>query len=140
MPSRRHALGALALLVTIVLSIPAAALAQSAGNQQYIDPLAGQTQPTTTSQPAASAPSASQSAPAGSSSSSSAPATGTSAASSQATTSTTEASASTQATDPSSQSSARTLPFTGLDLVPCLIVACVLLGAGVVLRRATQRI
>jgi nucleoid-associated protein YgaU len=143
MLSRRHVLSALGLLALLALVAPAVALAQSAGNSQYIDPLANQTQTTTTSRPAPSGSQPTTSAPSLSAPSpapaNSAPASSAPAGSAPAATTVSSRPATTQQSDATTQSSSATLPFTGLDLAPTLAVAIGLLGAGAALRRITRR-
>ena len=108
---------------------PAGALASSgcngsAGDSQYVDPLAN-CNPPATSGGGSGGGSSSQT---GSGSVTTPSQTATIASSSPTTTATPSASSK----DPSSS---KTLPFTGLDLVPALIVAVALLGSGIALRR-----
>jgi hypothetical protein len=109
-PSRRRLA---ALAAATLLAAPAPALAQSAGDEQYEDPFAGENQsqpePTATPAPAASAPAAS------------APEAGT------------EPSAPASAALPASQQQPL-LPRTGLDAAPILAAGVVLLAAGITLR------
>lgn len=110
---------------------PAGALASSgcngsAGDSQYVDPLANCNPPATGSGGGSSGASSSQT----SSGTATTPSqTATIASSTTTTTHTASASK-----DPSSS---KTLPFTGLDLVPALLVASALLGSGLALRRLT---
>lgn len=130
------------LLGALALIGPAGAAACSAGDSQYIDPLNNNcgTHSHHTSHPAGGSNSSSNSTSSGSSntsSSSSNPsstvaAAGTSAATSATTSSSTATTASGAAKDPKT---GKTLPYTGLDLGPALIVALVLLGGGFTLRR-----
>jgi hypothetical protein len=114
-------------VLVIALFAPASALATSAGDQQYIDPLSG----TTTSTPsAAPAPSQSAGSPAASSSAS---ATSSSAPIASASSSTASSSSST-----GSSSNARTLPYTGLNAWLLAAVGVGLLGAGVSIRRSLR--
>ena len=124
--------GALALCAALMLLLTPAALAQSAGNQQYVDPLASTTPtaPASTGSPpppSSSAPPASSSAPATSSAppTSSAPAT--------------SAPATGASSDAPAHAAGATLPFTGLDLWPAVAVGFGLIGSGLVLRRLARR-
>jgi hypothetical protein len=103
-----------ALLAAVLLAAPAPAFGQSAGDDQYEDPFAGEDQGQPQSgggqEPApAPAPAAPAPAPAAESSTPSAP-----------------------AAEPASQQ--QQLPRTGLDAAPILAIGVVLLGSGVALR------
>jgi hypothetical protein len=113
MRSRRTA----ALVAALALAFPAAALADSAGDNQYQDPLANspskpQKKKTTTTTPSAPATAPATTSPAPSSSSSS----------------------SSSASSAASQSSG-TLPRTGLPLAPLAAGGLALIGAGLLIRR-----
>jgi hypothetical protein len=127
----RHLLLVLSLACAVGLSLTAVAGASgcnnSAGDNQYVDPLqqcqqGGSTTPTT------STPTGTTTAPATTT-------TSTSAAATVATSSTTTTNTA-SARDPKSS---KTLPFTGFDVGPALIVACALLGGGFALRRLAGR-
>jgi LPXTG-motif cell wall-anchored protein len=125
------------LLVVAALGLigAAGALATSAGDQQYIDPLSG----STTTHHSTPAPSSSSSS--GSSSSSTQGSTaGSTAAStpSAATSASTTATTATTATT-GSQSSAATLPRTGFDAWLAAALGLVLFGTGVIVRRQQRR-
>jgi hypothetical protein len=116
MPPRRR-LTVLAAVVALIAAAPAPvpALAQSAGDEQYEDPFAGQdpggSDDETQQQPAPEPAEPAQSAPE--------PA----------------AESSTPATPAATPASQQTeLPRTGLDAVPLLAIGAVLLGSGVALR------
>jgi LPXTG-motif cell wall-anchored protein len=104
---------ALAMLL-LALALPAAALAQGAGDEQYQDPFGGQSTPAPTATPApAQAPVQSQ-----------APApTATPAPVTHA---------------QSAPRSARALPYTGADAGLLALAGAALLGAGLALRRAVD--
>ena len=105
-----------ALLAAVCLAIvPAAAVAQDAGTQQYSDPLAGTGSHTSTQ---AKAPT---------------PTTTTSTATASGTQSTQSSSSSS-----TSSSKAAGLPRTGLDVVWLALTGVLLLGGGVALRRAAE--
>ena len=124
-----------AVVLALMLLAPPVALADSAGDQQYIDPLAGNTTPTashpppTAPAPVASAPESSTPAPAGSS----APA-----ASAPAQTTSDPAPPSSAATATTAAASQPTLPFTGLNVWMCAAVGVGMLGAGLALRRLAR--
>jgi hypothetical protein len=134
----------LAALAALVFLAPAVALADSAGDQQYIDPLAGNTTSTPShSSPAASSPSSSSSSSSSSSTGSSAgasapssPAPATTATTAQASTS--SSSSGSTSTSAAAATSRPTLPFTGLDVWLCVAVGGGLLGAGLALRRLAR--
>lgn len=146
--SWRKALGILGLIASLSLVVPAAAMAGgggggSAGDQQYVDPLSGSTQPsspttthsqppptTTSAPPASTAPSTPSSSTGSSSSTSSATTTSSSVATTTAATTST-ATASTLA-DPASSA---TLPRTGLDVSLAAVIGIVLFGSGLLVRR-----
>ena len=111
LPRRRIA----AIAVATLLATPASALAQSAGDEQYEDPFAGenQSQATPTPTPAPAEPSEPAQAPAPSAPEAAAPAPG--------------------AAEPTS-AQAPELPRTGFDAAPILIAGVLLLGAGIALR------
>lgn len=120
----------LACVGVVCVSAPAGALASSgcngsAGDNQYVDPLANCNPPASSGGGGSGGGTSSQ---AGSSTATTPSQTATIASSS--TTTTTHSASSSK--DPSSS---KTLPFTGLDLVPALIVAVALLGSGLALRR-----
>lgn len=123
------------MIMALVLLAPAVALADSAGDQQYIDPLAGNPTPTashaapTTPAPVASAPASSAPAP----SSSAAPA-----ASAPAQPATDSAAPSSAATATTAAASQPTLPFTGLNVWMCAAVGAGMLGLGLGLRRLAR--
>jgi cell division septation protein DedD len=99
----------LAVACALVLALPAGALAQGAGDDQYSDPFGGDATPTATPKPAATAtPAPAQPA-------------ATPAAATKAQATATPA--------PSSQ-----LPYTGVDAWPLALGGALLLGAGVTLR------
>ena len=131
MMSWRNAWGVALLCAVIALCAAPAALGQSAGNQQYVDPLANTTPtaPAATGSPPPPAPNSSPvpSAPAAGSSSS---ASG----SGDAATVTTSASSGATA-----HSASGTLPFTGLDLWPAVAIGVGLVGMGIVIRRVARR-
>jgi outer membrane biosynthesis protein TonB len=113
-PRRRLA----ALVAATLLAAPAPALAQSAGDEQYEDPFAGENQsqpeptPTPTPTPAPAEPEPATSAPAPES--------------------TAEPTAPAPAAAPASQP--QQLPRTGLEAVPILAAGAVMLAGGVALR------
>jgi hypothetical protein len=125
----------MAVILALVLLAPAVALADSAGDQQYIDPLAGNTTPTAshpppaTPAPVASAPASSAPAPA----SSAAPA-----ASTAVQTASDPAPPSSAATATTAAASQPTLPFTGLNVWMCAAVGAGMVGAGLALRRLAR--
>ena len=111
MPSRRRVSAAAATLA--LLAAPAPALAQSAGDEQYEDPFAGQDPGTAQQEPQAPPPepaAPAQSTPAPDSSTPAAP------------------------TAESASQPQPELPRTGLDTAPVLAIGAVLLGTGVALR------
>jgi hypothetical protein len=122
---------AAALLTALALTVlPAVALAQNAGDQQYSDPLAGSSTKTTStpaksskSTVATTAPSATKAPPV------SLPTTTTTAAAAPTT--------STSSSSPSSSSSPTSLPRTGLNEWVLLAIAAGLLLAGFGLRLRT---
>lgn len=131
MRAARHLLLVLSLVCAVGLTLAAAAGASgcnnSAGDNQYVDPLqqchqGGSTTPTTST-------------PTGSTTTPATTTTSTSPAATVATTSTTTTTT-TAANDPKSS---KALPFTGFDVAPALIVACALLGGGFALRRLAGR-
>ena len=129
----RHILLALALAAVVSVGVPAGALAAgcggSAGDSQYVDPLAncnppssgqsGGTSHTSTSGTATSPPTTST------------PTVTTPSATAAGTTATTT----TSAKDPKT---GKSLPRTGLDMLPAVAVALALLGGGLTLRRVTR--
>lgn len=133
------------MLAALLLAAPAAALAQSAGNQQYVDPLAGNSTPSTGSShstPSQGTSSPSSSGPASSgatqTSSGSAPASTSQGTATTASAASGTGSSASQSSASQSSSSSATLPRTGLDLGPALAVAGVLLAAGLALRLVTR--
>jgi hypothetical protein len=111
LPARRTA----ALLISLALVFPAAALADSAGDNQYQDPLgntpAKPKTPTSTTTPPATTPSTSP-----------APAT---------------TPAPSSATQSATAQSSGTLPRTGFPVGPVLALGAALVGAGFLIRRLT---
>ncbi|MGZ6673543.1 MAG: LPXTG cell wall anchor domain-containing protein [Solirubrobacteraceae bacterium] len=118
MPAPRR-IAAVAASLAVALT-PAAACAQDgAGDQQYTDPFAGQSQPKPKPKPTAPAqqqtqqPSQQQAAPQ----------------------TTTQAPAPAAQQQPSASSSSRELPRTGFDVIPVALVGVALVLAGLALRR-----
>jgi hypothetical protein len=103
-----------ALAAVALLAAPAPALGQSAGDEQYEDPFAGeeQSQPEPTATPAPAAPEPAPEEPAAQPAAQSTPSTATA--------------------EPASQQPE--LPRTGLDVAPLFAVGVVLLGGGIALR------
>ena len=122
----------LALVGVICIWSPAGALANgcngSAGDNQYVDPLQN------CNPPGSGHSSGGGSSSSGSTTTPSTTPTPTTSTTPTATTAATTTTASSTATAKDPKSS-KSLPFTGLNLVPALIVAVSLLGAGLVLRR-----
>jgi hypothetical protein len=116
----RFALLILALFAVCSVALPGSALADgcngSAGDTQYFDPL----QPCNSQPP----PTSGQTHSSGTTSTPSYP------------TATTAVASTTTKADPKSS---KTLPFTGLDLGPTIVIALALLGGGVILRRLAIR-
>jgi hypothetical protein len=117
-------------LATLGLLLTASALASgtgtSAGDQQYIDPLAATT--TTSSQASTTPATTAPNSPA---------ATTTTPPASASTTSDTAPSTTTSSSDAPKASG--TLPFTGLDVEACLAIGLALLGGGLAVRRLVAR-
>lgn len=115
----------LGLLAALTLVLPGAALADgcngSAGDTQYFDPLAS----CNTQQSSGHEHSGSTT-----------PTTTTPAATTPSTATAASANTTTSSTDPTSTKS---LPFTGLDLGPAVLIGVALLGGGVILRRLIAR-
>jgi hypothetical protein len=128
----RHILSSLAVLGVIALGVPAVALASSAGDQQYIDPLAGSGSSTST--PATTHASAPATAPV--SSTAATPAGSPSATTASASATTTAPSSSTGT--PTAASSSGTLPYTGLNVGLGAALGAGLLGAGCAVRRLAR--
>lgn len=124
MVSWRNARG-VALLCAVLALSAAPALGQSAGNQQYVDPLASTTPtaPASTSSPPATAQNTSPAATSSSSGSAASPTATTASSSSGA----------------PARSASGTLPFTGLDLWPAVGVGFGLIASGIAIRRVTRR-
>ena len=99
-------------MATLALALPAGALADSAGDNQYQDPLANSPQKQKTTQTTTPAPVATP-----------APATTTAAPS--------------QSSSASATSSSGTLPRTGFPVAPLVILGAALIGAGLIVRRLT---
>jgi hypothetical protein len=122
----------LAFVGVICVWAPAGALAAgchgSAGDSQYVDPLQHCNHPGTSHSGGSSGGGTSGST---TPTSTVTPTTSTTTATTASTTTTTATTAGAKGKDP------KTLPFTGLDLVPALIVAFVLLASGLALRRVT---
>ena len=110
---RAPAVTLLAALAIALLALPAAALAQSAGDEQYEDPFAGenQSQPEATATPAPATPVPDATAPEPTAPESTAPS---------------------PAAEPASGQPE--LARTGFDAVPFLVAGAVLLAAGIALR------
>lgn len=140
MPGCRYLLSLLAIFGALLILGPTGALADSAGDQQYIDPLAGNTTPSASApKPAHPAPGSSSPSNASAPSAASASAGATaSASSSQPTTSTPTQSTVAAPAASSTAASQPTLPFTGLNVWLCAAVGLGLLGAGLVLRRVVR--
>ena len=116
-------LSMLSLLGAVAMLVPPAALATSAGDQQYVDPFGSSTTP--------SSPSSS------SQSTATTQATAPSAATASSTSAATVASSTTQPAangDP-----AKTLPYTGLDVSLIVGVGLALLASRLALRRTGRR-
>lgn len=139
------------LLAALALASPAAALATSAGDQQYTDPLAG-THPTGT-HPTGTAPGSTHRSTHSTTSESSAPSpsstsSGTGSSSSGVTTSSSpsprlSASASTSTSGSTSstvggRSGAGTLPYTGMNVWLVALLGAGMAGGGVLVRRRAQ--
>lgn len=122
-PRSRPLIAVLIVLGLLATVVPAAALANggSAGDNQYVDPLAGVHSHSGKS---------SSSSPATSAATTSTPATSTSAASTATTPTATSAATS---TDPSSKT--KTLPFTGFQDWQAAGLGLVLVASGLILRR-----
>jgi hypothetical protein len=104
----------------LALALPAAALAQGAGDEQYQDPFGDeQSQPTPTATPAPAQPPATPSQPA-------APAA-------------TATPAPQTAPAPAPASGGRQLPYSGADAGLLALAGAALLGAGLALRRAVDQ-
>jgi hypothetical protein len=130
MPRRRLIATVLATLALALLALPAIALAgsgSSAGDSQYVDPLAATaTHPHSSTTPSSSTPSGSVPTPPAASVTSSPTASVSTATTPAAPTSATTSTA------------PRTLPFTGIDTWLVAAVGAGLAGAGLVLRRAPR--
>jgi LPXTG-motif cell wall-anchored protein len=117
----RHILSCLAILASLTLLMPAAAVASgpgsSAGDQQYVDPFGGSTTPTSHPSPTP-APTIAQ----------------PTAVSTTTTTVVASATAPAASSDPSP-----TLPRTGLDVSLTVAVGLGLLAGGLALRRTARR-
>ena len=107
---------AASVLAALTLALPAAALADNAGDNQYKDPFSGSQTPSKKKPASTQAPSTTPSAPAP--------------AASQAPTPT-----ATTATPPPSGTSSGELPRTGFPLLPVAGVGVLLVGAGLLLLR-----
>jgi LPXTG-motif cell wall-anchored protein len=155
----RHLLAALLLLGLFAAAVPVGALADggSAGDQQYVDPLAGNNN----SHSSSSAPSSSSSAPSSSGSSSGSASSGTSSGDTSSSSASSSGASSSGASSSSSSaptattvtgtpvsgttttsgadpSSAGQLPRTGYDSRLAAAIGLVLLLAGIVLRRRSR--
>jgi hypothetical protein len=106
-------LPAAAIAIALALSGPAAAFGQSAGDDQYQDPFAGEEQDTQEDAPQSQAPAESPS--------------------------TTTAPSAPAAPAPTSSASQTTVPYTGLPAGAVTGLGAVLLGAGLGLRRHSRR-
>jgi LPXTG-motif cell wall-anchored protein len=100
-----------AVVAALVLAFPALALADSAGDNQYQDPLANSPQKQKTTQTTTPAPVTS---PAPAATSSAPPQSAT-----------------------ASASSSGTLPRTGFPVAPLVVLGAALIGAGLIVRRLT---
>lgn len=122
-------IGLVAGSLTGAAAVLASGTNTSAGDNQYVDPLAGTTH-------ASSSPTSSPS-----SSSSSSGSSSSSSNSSLSTAPSTLASGSSSSTDPTGTGSSAhggTLPFTGMNIWACVAIGAGLLGAGVLLRRGIR--
>jgi hypothetical protein len=118
---RRLPTAAALLTVLVVAALPVVALAQSAGDQQYSDPLAGNhSAKKTTAATPTTGPSATKAPPV-----------------SLPSTTTTPSSTSSSSSSSSTSTSTNTLPRTGLDEWKLVALAAALLLAGVGLRLRT---
>jgi hypothetical protein len=106
-----------AVVATFLLATPATALGQSAGDEQYEDPFAGDDQGQTQAPEATATPAPAEPAPAEPATPAPAPEP-----------------ASTPAPAPQPGAAPAELPRTGLDAAPVLALGAVLLAGGVVLR------
>jgi cytoskeletal protein RodZ len=127
-PRSRPLIAVLIVLGLLATVVPAAALANggSAGDNQYVDPLAGVHSHSGKS---------SSSSPATSVATTSTPATSTSAASTATTPTATSAATSTAATSTDPSSKTKSLPFTGFQDWQAAGLGLVLVASGLILRR-----
>jgi hypothetical protein len=130
--SWHRVLTCLTVLCAVALLVPASAAAgTSAGDQQYIDPLAGSGLPANSGQSShGGGPATASPAP---TTTTAAPTTTTAVPTATTASSTPPSSATTHADPP-----VKTLPMTGLDLWLAAVVGMALIAAGLVLRRSAS--
>jgi hypothetical protein len=139
-------LSMLSLLGAVAMLVPPAALATSAGDQQYVDPLGGSGSGSSSGSPhsssgsgSSSGSSSSGSSSSGSSSASGASSSGSAAASGTAIAAAGPATTNTTPSTTSTGSAGATLPFTGFEGWLSGGIGLVLLASGFALRRVTRQ-